>query len=117
MSLQSLLDTLVGSVSGAEGALVLDANGEVVVESGDNRERHRLIGAYQGIALARARELGHRYSIGEIRHILSRYSGGQVILRPLKDGYFLLVSMSPVGNVGQGLHRSALVQERMNAEL
>lgn len=117
MSLQSLLDTLVGSVSGAEGALVLDANGEVVVEAGDGRERHRLIGAYQGIALARARELGARYATGEIRHILWRYSGGHVILRPLRDGYFLVVSLSPSGNVGQGLHRSASVQERMNAEL
>jgi predicted regulator of Ras-like GTPase activity (Roadblock/LC7/MglB family) len=117
VSLQSLLDTLVGAVTGAEGALVLDANGEVVVEAGSGRERHRLIGAYQGIALARARELGDRYSTGEILHILCRYSGGHVILRPLKEGYFLIVALSPVGNVGQGLHRSALVQERMNAEL
>jgi predicted regulator of Ras-like GTPase activity (Roadblock/LC7/MglB family) len=114
---QSLLDTLVGSVSGAQGALLLDANGEVVVEAGDSHERHRLIGAYQGIALARARELGDRYSTGQIRHILCRYSGGHVILRPLKEGYFLLVSLSPAANVGQGLHRSAWVQEQMNAEL
>jgi predicted regulator of Ras-like GTPase activity (Roadblock/LC7/MglB family) len=117
VSLQSLVDALVDSVSGAEGALLLDANGEVVVESGDGRERHRLIGAYQGIALARARQLGDRYSIGNISHILSRYSGGQVILRPLNEGYYLLVSLSPAGNVGQGLHRSALAQERLNAEL
>ena len=49
----SLLQGLVGSVDGALGALLMDATGEVVVEAGNGEERHRLIGAYQGIALFR----------------------------------------------------------------
>jgi predicted regulator of Ras-like GTPase activity (Roadblock/LC7/MglB family) len=90
----------------------------VVVEAGGERdERQRLIGAYQGIALARARELDGRYATGEIHHVLCRYSGGHVILRPLKDGYYLVVSLSPSANVGLGLFRSAESQERMNEAL
>ena len=117
MPYQALLDTLVRSVDGAQSALLLDGNGELVVEAGDRDERHRLIGAYQGIALAQARQLEERYATGEIRHILWRYAGGHVILRPLRDGYYLLLSLSPDANVGQCLHRSAETQERLNAEL
>jgi predicted regulator of Ras-like GTPase activity (Roadblock/LC7/MglB family) len=117
MPYQRLLDTLVGSVDGARSALLLDANGEVVVESGERHEKHRLIGAYQGIALARAREVKDRYSTGEIRHIICRYTDGQVVLRALREGYYLVLALTASANVGQALHRSAETEERMNAEL
>lgn len=117
MPYQRLLDHLVQCVAGAEGGLLLDATGEVVVEAGNRHERHRLIGAYQGIALARARAVADRHSTGQIRHLVCRYSDGSVILRPLKDGYYLVLSLGPGANVGQGLHRSEAMQHRMNAEL
>ena len=117
MPYQRLLDRLVRSVAGAQGALLLDATGEVVVEAGDGHERHRLIGAYQGIALSKARALAHRHSAGEISHVVCRYSDGSVILQPLKDGYYLILSLGPEANVGQGLHRSADMRQRMNSEL
>ena len=117
MPYQKLLDALVRSVDGAEGALLLDANGELVVESGERHERHRLIGAYQGIALARARDVKDRYATGELRYIVCRYTDGHVILRPLRDGYYLVVALAASANVGQAIHRSAQTEERMNAEL
>jgi predicted regulator of Ras-like GTPase activity (Roadblock/LC7/MglB family) len=117
MPYQSILERLVTSVDGAQGALLLDASGEVVVEAGERGERQRLIGAYQGIALARAREVDGRWETGEISHILCRYSEGHVILRPLKDGYYLVVSLVRSANVGLGLLRSAESQERMNDAL
>lgn len=117
MPYQRLLDALVRSVDGARGALLLDANGELVVESGERHESHRLIGAYQGIALARARDVKDRYSTGEIRCIVCRYTDGQVILRPLRDGYYLVLALAASANVGQALHRSAETEHLMNAEL
>jgi predicted regulator of Ras-like GTPase activity (Roadblock/LC7/MglB family) len=117
MPYQSLLDSLVRSVDGSRGAVLLDANGEVVVESGERHERHRLIGAYQGIVLARARDVKDRYAMGEIRHIVCRYTEGHVVSRPLRDGYYLILALSTSANVGQALHRSAETAERMNAEL
>jgi predicted regulator of Ras-like GTPase activity (Roadblock/LC7/MglB family) len=114
---KAILERLVDSVDGVQAALLLDANGEVVVDAGERGERQRLIGAYQGIALARAREVDGRYATGEIQHVLCRYSGGHVILRPLKDGYYLVVSLAPSANVGLGLFRSAESQERMNEAL
>ncbi|MBI3932862.1 MAG: roadblock/LC7 domain-containing protein [Acidobacteria bacterium] len=117
MPYQSILDELVRSVDGAQGALLLDALGEVVVESGARDERHRLIGAYQGIALASARKTSARYEVGDVHYILCRYAWGHVILRPLKDGYYLVVSLAPEANVGEGVHRSALTQERMDGAI
>ena len=64
------------AVDGAQGAILLDANGERVVESGERRERLRLIGAYQGIALSRARDVRDRYATGEVRHIVCQYTDG-----------------------------------------
>lgn len=117
MPYQSLLEMLVGAVDGAQGALLLDATGEVVVEAGARDYRHRLIGAYHGIALSAAERARLRFDVGGIRYILCRYASGYVIARPLKDGYYLVFSLALNANVGQGLYRSAKVQERMNAEL
>ena len=49
---QRLLDHLLHAVRGTQAALLLDAQGELVVEAGTRDVRHRLIGAYQGIGLA-----------------------------------------------------------------
>jgi predicted regulator of Ras-like GTPase activity (Roadblock/LC7/MglB family) len=116
MPYQRLLDDLVRH-TGAEGALLLDSEGEVVVEAGARDERHRLIGAYQGIGLAALQRSANRSSAGALHYVLCRYAGAAIILRPLKDGYYLVLSVAPGPAVAVGVHRSALVQERMNAEL
>ncbi len=117
MPYQALLDSLVRAVAGAEAALLLDSEGELVVEAGARDHRHRLIGAYQGISLATARRTAARYDAGAIHYIHCRYAWGHVLLRPLKDGYYLVVALAPDANVGQGLYRSGDVQVRMNEEL
>jgi predicted regulator of Ras-like GTPase activity (Roadblock/LC7/MglB family) len=117
MPYQSLLDGLVRSVEGAQSALLLDSEGELVVEAGERDYRFRLIGAYQGLALATAERTTKRYEAGAIRYIHCRYAWGHVILRPLKDGYYLIISLVEGASVAKGIHRSAEAQERMNAEL
>jgi predicted regulator of Ras-like GTPase activity (Roadblock/LC7/MglB family) len=117
MPYQSLLDSLVRSVAGATGALLLDSEGEPVVESGARDHRHRLIGAYQGIALAKLRRIGERFETGALRFLLCRYVEGTVVLRPLKDGYYLVLSLADGGNLGQGLRRSEQTQALLDAEL
>jgi|SRR5262245_24370037 len=117
MSFQALLDGLVRSVGGAQGVVLMDASGEVVFEAGDGHERHRLIGAYQGIALMRLKGAEERCEIGGVRHVYCRYSDGHVILQPLKDGYYLVISLASDANVGQALFRSAQTRERLDEEL
>ena len=117
MPYRMLLETLVGSVQGARAALLLDRVGEVVVEAGERADRHRLIAAYQGIALATARRSLARLAAGELHYLLWRCEAGHVIVRPLRDDYYLVVSLASDGDLAHGIHRSAETQERMNAEL
>jgi predicted regulator of Ras-like GTPase activity (Roadblock/LC7/MglB family) len=114
---RDLLEGLVRGVDGAQGVVMMDASGEVVFEAGDGQERHRLIGAYQGIALVRIRSAEESCGTGAVRHVHCRYSGGQVVLRPLKDGYYLVMSLAPHANLGQALFRSAEAQSRLDQEL
>ena len=117
MPYQSLLDGLMRSVRGAQGAVLLDSEGEVVVESGARDYRHRLIGAYQGIALTTAQQTLGPYAESGIRYVLCRYAWGSVILRPLRDGYYLILSLRPGVAIGPGLHHSERTQAEMDAEL
>ena len=116
MPYQSVLEDLVRAVSGS-GALLLDAEGEVIAEGGARDERHRLIGAYQGLGLAAARRAVEGCGQGPIQYMLSRYAAAVVILRPLKDGYYLVLSLPDGGRLGESLHESGRAQERLNQVL
>jgi predicted regulator of Ras-like GTPase activity (Roadblock/LC7/MglB family) len=114
---QRLLDDLLNSVDGAQGAVLLDAEGEVVVEAGARDFRHRLIGAYQGIALGTAHRTLGSYATSGIRYVLCRYAWGVVLLRPLREGYYLILSLRPDAPVWSGLHRSEVTQRQMDEHL
>jgi predicted regulator of Ras-like GTPase activity (Roadblock/LC7/MglB family) len=89
-----ILEALLAKVKGARSALLLDAQGEVVVGAGLLDERERLIGAYQGIALGMVSRAAQRVGIGEVKALVSRHANGAVVLNTLKDGYYLVVSLS-----------------------
>jgi predicted regulator of Ras-like GTPase activity (Roadblock/LC7/MglB family) len=112
-----ILQRLIQAVAGSLSALLLDAQGEVVVEAGKKDDQSRLIAAYQGIGLASVQRSTERYEVGTIGHILCRYAEGSVILRPLKDGYYLVFSLSAAASVAAGLHHSARAQESLNVEI
>ena len=117
MPYQTILDELVRSVPGAEGALLLDSEGEVVVQVGAGDYRHRLIGAYQGIALAIAGRIGARHGVGAVESLTCRYSGAAVVLRPLKDGYYFVLAMAPGGSLVDAVRRSESARNRIDREL
>jgi predicted regulator of Ras-like GTPase activity (Roadblock/LC7/MglB family) len=113
----SILEGLVRSVRRVDGALLLDGTGELVVAAGSAHMRLRLLGAYQGIVLGQAQRMAVRHALGGVRYLLWRHSAGTVIVRPLRDAYYLVVSVEPDGDVARGLHLSAGVQERLNEAL
>ena len=116
MPYKAILDDLVRSAR-VEGALLLDGSGEMVIGAGSADTRQQLIGAYQGIVLGEAQRMAARHALGRVRYMLWRHGGGTVIVRPLNEGYYLVVSVAPEGDVARGLHRSAAVQERLDEEL
>jgi Roadblock/LC7 domain-containing protein len=102
----------VGATDGATGALMLDAMGEVVAAAGASDERQRLIAIYQGIVLAAARRA--LAPAGDVQYVLTRYEEHTLILRPLRDGYYVVVNLGPGADVARGIRRSATAQDRMN---
>ncbi len=105
------------SIPGAEGALLLDSEGEVVVQAGEGAFRHRLIGAYQGISLAVARRIGARHGMGSVESLVCRYSRAALVLRPLKDGYYFVLALTPAGHVADAVRRSESARRRIDQEL
>jgi predicted regulator of Ras-like GTPase activity (Roadblock/LC7/MglB family) len=90
-----ILEALLAKIAGARTALLLDAQGEVVVGAGDLDERQRLIGAYQGITLGMVARASQRVGGGEVKALVSRHADGSVVLATLKDGYYLVISLGP----------------------
>jgi predicted regulator of Ras-like GTPase activity (Roadblock/LC7/MglB family) len=117
MVYQAMLQKLCSRVPGSHGALLLDEGGEVVVETSPRREGLRLIGAYQGIALAAARKTAERYEVGPVEQLVCRYAGGSVIVVPLKDRYFLVLAVGAETNVPRALFQSHRAQEELNKEI
>jgi predicted regulator of Ras-like GTPase activity (Roadblock/LC7/MglB family) len=113
-----LLELLLEAVPGSQAALLLDAQGELVVQAGRERDwRHQLIGAYQGIGLAMAKRTVQRFDAGRIDYMVCRYSAGSVILRPLKDGYYLALHVPSETILAQAIEKSARTQVDMDKEL
>lgn len=102
---------------GAEGALLLDSEGEIVVQAGHGHYRHRLIGAYQGITLSIARRIGARHGTGAVQSLTCRYARATLVLRPLKDGYYFVLAMAPGFGVQVAERRSDATRLLMDGEL
>lgn len=116
MPYKAILEDLLHSEH-VEGALLLDSMGELVLAAGASEHRHRLIGAYQGIVLGQAMRVAGRHSLGALQYMLWRHGAGTVIVRPLKDGYYLVVHVADESEVARCLHRTGAVQQRLNDEL
>jgi len=58
-----------------------------------------------------------RFAAGHIGYMVCRYARGSVLLRPLKDGYYLVLSLSPEAVLAQALRHSAATREELDREL
>ncbi len=101
-----ILENLRARVAGADAALLLDSQGELVVGAGELGEKERLIGAYAGITLGMALRGTERYEGGRIDHLVWRHSHGSVVICPLKDGYYLAVFLGSDAIVAAGVQRA-----------
>jgi predicted regulator of Ras-like GTPase activity (Roadblock/LC7/MglB family) len=112
-----ILEALLARVAGARSALLLDAQGEVVVGAGNLDERERLIGAYQGIALGMVSRAAERVGGGEVRSVVSRHALGSVVLATLKEGYYLVVSLGPAALPAVAARHCEEARLRLNQEI
>jgi predicted regulator of Ras-like GTPase activity (Roadblock/LC7/MglB family) len=112
-----ILEALLSHVPGSRTALLLDAQGEVVVGAGDLGERQRLIGAYQGIALGMVSRTAGRFDTGPVQSLVWRHDAGAVVLATLKDGYYLVLSLGPEAMVAAAVRRCEEARARLDQEI
>ena len=117
MPYRRILETLLSRVAGARSALLLDAQGEVVVGAGELDERERLIGAYQGIALGMVSRVAERVGGGEVKSVISRHAAGTVVLATLKDGYYIVISLGPTALPAMATRHCEEARQKLNQEL
>jgi predicted regulator of Ras-like GTPase activity (Roadblock/LC7/MglB family) len=117
MPYRKILENLLARVPGSRTALLLDAQGEVVVGAGELDERHRLIGAYQGIALGMASRTAGRFDTGAVRSLAWRHEEGAVLLATLREGYYLVLSLGPGALVPLATRHCEEARERLDREL
>jgi predicted regulator of Ras-like GTPase activity (Roadblock/LC7/MglB family) len=117
MPYRRILESLLARVPGSRTALLLDAQGEVVVGAGELDERHRLIGAYQGIALGMATRTASRFDTGAIRSLVWTHDRGAVVLATLRDGYYLVLSLGPGCLVPLAKRVCEEARERLDREI
>ena len=80
-------------------------------------ERHRLVGAYQGIALGEAQRACDRAGLGRVQQIVCRYQWGHVLVEPLKDGYYVVLLLGPQARPALGRFLLGPARAKMNQAL
>ncbi len=109
---------MVDEVPGASGAIFADWEGESVecVSKGSD-EDIKLLGAHHGILLNLAREVAENSMQGGVKGMLVISEGGKVVVQPVKDGYYVVLLLSPHGNAGVAMKILGEAAELLGREI
>ena len=118
MSFKLVLQELVSSVEGAEGAIFLEVDGEAVEwYAPDNGDRLRLRAAYIAVVLEASRALAGHLNVGTTRQMLLAYDGAKFIIEELGSGYFLALEVSVSTNTALARYRMGPAAASLRAEI
>jgi hypothetical protein len=122
LAFQRILRKMVVSTHGALGAIFADFEGEaveVVTERPFDADVHdlRVVGAYQGIAMERLRELCANAAIGEPVRFGIDFTTMHVLSCDLKDRYYLVLILDPSANEGLAWHRLLQCRDEVLREM
>jgi predicted regulator of Ras-like GTPase activity (Roadblock/LC7/MglB family) len=115
VSFETILSSLLES-PGALGAAFLDPQGEVVARAGDEAATE-VPGAYQSVWLAELTRAADRAGLGAVSELALEFEGRKVLTAPVKDGFFLLVVLSPEGRPSVVRAQMEDARDRLAAEV
>lgn len=111
------LRKLLDSVDGAVAAGFADYDGESVQFEGTlDADTHRLLLAYQGIVLHHLQSVHQVFGETPTR-ISCRHQNLQVIIEPLKSGYFVVLTLKPNSNLYRAGHCLEQTAQELNQDL
>ena len=102
MPFKNVLQEMLDQLPGAVGAIIADWEGEAVdqVARGDDFEI-KVLGAHKGIILTRLRQALQRFDGGALEEVLIHFEKAKVLITPLNDDYFLVLTVEPKVMVGK----------------
>jgi len=118
LALQQLLNEVVSAIRGADGVVLIAADGEAVAwHSTDNPERLRLRGAYIAVVLRASQLATSQFGAGDVKHLFLCYEGATFLAHEIGGGYFAVVELEPSANLAEALHRLRPFAEKIRAEV
>ena len=104
MSFKIPLQDMLDRIPGAQGALIVDWEGESVDQVGvmDDYDL-KLIGAYKGVILANLRNVASRVSDDPLQEIVITTEHAQLLVLPVTLEYFLALALDRSDLLGRAL--------------
>jgi len=101
---KSLLNSLVESVPGAQGAIIADWEGEAVDQVGimDDYDL-KVIGAHKGVILHNMREVVDRLGDDQLEEIVITTKQAQTLILPVTKDYYLVLTLDRLDMLGRAL--------------
>lgn len=117
MPFKPLLKNLLDRVPGAQGAIIVDWEGEAVDQVSYMEEYElKVIGAHKGVILANLRAVFDRNGDDQVREIVITTQQSQTLVLPVTRDYFLVLTLDRSDVLGKALFEArrciqALYQE------
>ena len=120
MGFEARLEQLLGEVDGAVASALVGSDGlplgQRVAPGGAGVELEAALVEW-GAVLARARHAAAALGAGGLEELSVQAGGWVVLLRPVAEGYHLLLVLRPGGNTGKGRFLLRLYAPEVAAEL
>lgn len=102
---RALLRELVLSVDGANGAIILDSEGEAVqFWARDNIDRLQLRAAYITVVRQTYRASTSSFELGDVDYMVIEYEGARLVVEELDSDCFIVLELDASANIGQAIH-------------
>ena len=114
----AILKELVGSVEGAEGAIIIEADGEAVQWfANGNVEMLRLRAAYVALAARACKELAANLGLQSQGAMVLKYEGAGFVVEEFESGYLLVLELRPGADVGLAIFKTRAAAQKSRAVL
>ena len=118
MPFKAILEELVRAVDGAEGAIVVESDGEAVQWYPENSpDQLRLRAAYVALSAESCQESLKNLKLKNTKSILLQYQGASFLAADLGSGYFLILELNTKANIAQAMNRIQGAAEIVRKEI
>lgn len=118
MSFRDPLQEMLDRIPGAQGAILVDWEGEAVDQVGVMDEYDlKLVGAYKGVILTNLRQVASRISDDQLQEIVITTEHAQLIMLPVTLEYFLALALDRSDVLGRALFEARRCLRTLRREI